>query len=103
MDHVEGDDRYEGLILWVVTDVPAHGIAFLAALLYFGVGLALSLGLGWPTLYLAAHNFMGTVFAVSLLLFENKAGWALVLPGPAGPQRAYSAEPVPLLSAPRAA
>jgi Restriction endonuclease len=65
---VETEDRTERFLRWVVTHVPARGVALLAALLYFGVGLALPLGLGWSTLHLVAYNFLGTMLAGMVLL-----------------------------------
>ena len=70
---MKADDRSERLILWVVTHVPPRGIAILAGILYFGVGLALPLGLGWSILYVVGFNFMGTVLGGALLVF-----WFLV-------------------------
>ncbi len=66
---MNSDERTERILRWVVTHIPARGVAALAATLYFGVGLALPLGLGWSTWYVMAFNFMGTVLAVNLLLF----------------------------------
>ncbi len=66
---METPDRTERLFRWVATHVPPRGIALLAGVLYFGVGLALPLGLGWPILQVAAFNFMGTTLAIAVLLF----------------------------------
>lgn len=66
---VEDQDRTERLIRWVVTHVPPRGIAVLAALLYFGVGLAIPIGFGFSTISLVGFNFMGTVLAGVILLF----------------------------------
>jgi hypothetical protein len=66
---VEGEDRTTRTFRWVVTHVPPGGIALLAGLLYFGVGLLIPIGLGFSTLSLVAFNFVGTVLAGSLLLF----------------------------------
>jgi len=66
---VQTEDWVDRLFLWVVTHVPPRGIALLAGLLYFGLGLALPIGLAVPTPWLVSLNFMGTVLAGSLLLF----------------------------------
>lgn len=66
---MQPEDRIDRLLMWVVTHVPPRGIAVIAAVLYFGLGLAVPVVLGVPTLWLVGLNFMGTVFAGSLLLF----------------------------------
>jgi hypothetical protein len=69
----EPEDRYDRLIQWIVTHVPARGVALLAGISYLGVGLALPLLLELPDLSLVSLNLVGTIFAVSLLV-----GWFLV-------------------------
>jgi restriction system protein len=66
---METEDRTERFFRWVVTRVPPRGVAILAAVLYFGVGLALPLGLGWGPFQIVGFNFLGTVLAGTLLLF----------------------------------
>lgn len=66
---METEDRTERLLRWIVMHVPPRGIALLSGLLYFGVGLALPLGFHMPLLWVVAFNFMGTTFAVVVLLF----------------------------------
>jgi hypothetical protein len=69
----EPEDRYDRLILWIVNHVPGSGIGLLAALSYFGVGLALPLLLDLPKMVLFGLNFFGTMLAASLLF-----GWLVV-------------------------
>lgn len=69
----EPDNRYDRLILWIVKHVPIRAILALAAVSYFGFGLALPLALNWPALWLVSANLWGTVFAASLL-----SGWLFV-------------------------
>lgn len=66
---MEAPDRTERVLLWVVTHVPPRGIALIAGLLYFGVGLAIPLALELPTAWLVSLNVMGTSFAAVILFF----------------------------------
>lgn len=68
-----GPDRYDRLILWIVKHVPGHSVVLLVGLSYLGVGLALPVVLGWPTLWLIDANIVGTIFAASLAF-----GWLFV-------------------------
>jgi len=70
---MQPEDRYDRLIMWIVNHVPARGVVALAAVSYFGVGLAIPLLLAWPAIVLFDANIFGTVFAGSLLL-----GWFLL-------------------------
>jgi Restriction endonuclease len=69
----EPEDRYDRLILWIVKRVPGRAVAILAAISYFGFGLALPLVLDWPKIWLVSANLWGSLFAVSLLF-----GWLFV-------------------------
>src|SRR5438046_2113969 len=64
------EDRYDRIIRWIVQHVPGRGIVLLAAISYFGLGLALPVALGWPTPWLIDANIIGVFFALSLSL-----GW----------------------------
>jgi hypothetical protein len=66
---VDVEDRTERFMRWVVTRLPPAGVLLVAGLLYFGLGLAVPIGLGLPTINLVAFNFMGVLFGVAVLLW----------------------------------
>jgi hypothetical protein len=64
----ESSDPLERFLWALAKRSSGRLIVVIAAALYFGVGLALPVALGWPTPWLIAANVTGTMFAGVILL-----------------------------------
>lgn len=66
---IEPEDRFDRLMLWLVTHLPGRAIAAIALGLYPGVALALPFALGWNQLGFVSANLVATILAAILVIW----------------------------------